>query len=176
MTDRELVAGIRGGTVDYEVLVKQYSGAVNTWALRLLRNRADAEEVCQCVFIRAWLRLGRYDPDRAHLSTWLRQLCQHAAASSLRHKRLEPVSLDALPLAQEPGCTGKAEELAAESERQRLMRMVSELPEAERETLLDRYQRGMTWPATGRAVGRCERQTRYYAARALTTLRRRLRT
>ncbi len=173
MSDAELVEGIRAGRIDYAVLVKRYEGTVRGWLWPLLRSSADVDEVCQCVFIRSWLRLERFNPE-AGLSTWLRRLTERLAFSFLRRRQRQPLGLDQLAEADLPAQEGPAEQVERSITAQRLWQLVSELPELEQETLLDRFLLGRTWVETGRDVGRSERQARYYAAHALATLRERL--
>lgn len=40
-------------------------------ATRYLGSESDADEVVQDVFVKAWRLAGRYDPDKARVSTWL---------------------------------------------------------------------------------------------------------
>lgn len=40
-------------------------------ATKILRDRADAEEVVQEAFVQIWDQAGRYDPDRSSVSTWM---------------------------------------------------------------------------------------------------------
>jgi len=52
------------------------------------RNRADAEELVQEAFLRAWQRRARYDPQWRY-TTWLFTLAERLAASRFRRRRPE---------------------------------------------------------------------------------------
>jgi RNA polymerase sigma-70 factor (ECF subfamily) len=57
---------------------------------RLLGDRAEAEDVQQQVFLEAWQRAERYDPERAGLLTWLLQIARSRAIDQLRRRVPEP--------------------------------------------------------------------------------------
>ena len=54
--------------------------------LRINRNRDDAEEILQDVFVSAWMRCGQFDVERGSVMAWLASIAHHKAVSSLRHR------------------------------------------------------------------------------------------
>ena len=58
--------------------------------VRALGDRAAAEDVQQQVFLEAWQRGERYDPERAGLLTWLLQIARSRAIDHLRRRVPEP--------------------------------------------------------------------------------------
>ncbi len=52
--------------------------------LRILGNRAEAEDALQEVFTRVWLRAGRYDPEKGQPMTWLIAITRNHAIDRLR--------------------------------------------------------------------------------------------
>ncbi|MDB5667004.1 sigma-70 family RNA polymerase sigma factor [Cypionkella sp.] len=55
--------------------------------LRILGNRAEAEDALQEVFTRVWLRASRYDADKGRGMTWLIALARNHAIDRLRARR-----------------------------------------------------------------------------------------
>jgi len=55
--------------------------------LRILAERAEAEDALQELFIRVWLRAGRYDSDRGRGMTWLIALARNLAIDRIRARR-----------------------------------------------------------------------------------------
>jgi len=55
--------------------------------LRILRDRAEAEEVLQEVFIRVWTRAELYDPRLGGPTPWLVRLARNCAIDRLRSRR-----------------------------------------------------------------------------------------
>jgi RNA polymerase sigma-70 factor, ECF subfamily len=52
--------------------------------LRILSNRAEAEDALQEVFTRVWLRAGRFDPEKGRAMTWLISVARNHAIDRLR--------------------------------------------------------------------------------------------
>lgn len=52
--------------------------------LRVVRDRALSEEVCQDVYIEAWRKAATYDPARGSASTWLLMLAHRRAIDRVR--------------------------------------------------------------------------------------------
>lgn len=52
--------------------------------LRMLGERAEAEDALQEVYTRVWLRAGRYDPAKGRGMTWLIAIARNLAIDRLR--------------------------------------------------------------------------------------------
>ena len=71
LLEHQLIARSRAGEEDaFEQIVALHSDRVYGTLRRLGLGPADAEDVAQEVFLRAWRGLGRFE-GRAQLSTWL---------------------------------------------------------------------------------------------------------
>ena len=71
----------------------RYQNYVFTLALRFTKNREDAEEVSQDIFIKAYRSLSDFR-GAAKFSTWLYTIVNNTCISFLRKKKLEVHSLD----------------------------------------------------------------------------------
>jgi RNA polymerase sigma-70 factor (ECF subfamily) len=67
-----------------------HGGATFGFLLRARDDRAAAEDVQQQVFLEAWQRGERYDPERAGLRTWLLTIARSRAIDHLRRRVPEP--------------------------------------------------------------------------------------
>lgn len=75
-------------------LQARYSSRVFGYFCRQLRDRSDAEDLTQDVFLRLYRSRGRYQP-RARFATWIFHITQNVARNALRSRRRRPsVNLD----------------------------------------------------------------------------------
>ncbi len=58
-------------------------------ALRIVRDRALAEDVVHDVFIRVWEKAGTFDPARGHAKGWLFSVLRHQALNVVRQRAVE---------------------------------------------------------------------------------------
>lgn len=94
LTDLDLInSTLAGNTSAYEVLLKRHQRFVFSLALRYTRNREEAEEVAQDVFVKAYRSLATFK-QTAKFSTWLYTITYTTAMTCLRKKRLTITSLD----------------------------------------------------------------------------------
>lgn len=76
MSDRQAPFGRRGLSGAYQ----DYARLVFSIAVTTLGNRADAEDVTQQVFVRAWRSRHTFDPDKGTLRTWLLTITRRVIA------------------------------------------------------------------------------------------------
>ena len=93
-SDIEIIDAVLGGNQQaYAELVKRHQRYIFTLALRFTRNRENAEEVSQDVFVKAYRSLGSYQRS-AKFSTWLYTIVYHTSMTYLRKKRVDTSSID----------------------------------------------------------------------------------
>jgi RNA polymerase sigma factor (sigma-70 family) len=97
MSDAALVELVLADDQDaFTVLVERYKDAVQNLAYRMLSNAAEAEDVTQETFVRAYTQLATYKP--AHkFSTWLLSIASHLAIDQLRRRRFLALPLEDVP-------------------------------------------------------------------------------
>jgi RNA polymerase sigma-70 factor (ECF subfamily) len=145
-TDEQLLAAIaRREAAALATLYERYGRAVFTVALAVVGDRAEAEEVTQEAFLRAWLRACTYDPGRGRAGTWLLRLTRHLAIDHVRRRRLslvggEGTAGDAWPgdRADEASVDVEREVLLAER-RQDVAAALRSLPDKQREVIEHAY-------------------------------------
>lgn len=92
--DEELIGRVLGGDqAAFEVLYERYFNRVFAFAQRRLRNRADAEETVQEVFINVFSSLDSFRGE-APFPAWVLGVTRRTLASRFKRKRHVMVSLD----------------------------------------------------------------------------------
>jgi len=92
--DAELVARAKTGDSDaFELLVKRYRNEVFALSYHFVRNREQAWDVSQEVFIKVHNALARFRGD-ASFKTWLMRITANQCKDYLKKRRLETVSFD----------------------------------------------------------------------------------
>jgi RNA polymerase sigma-70 factor (ECF subfamily) len=93
-SDTEIISQVlKGDHNAYSILVERYKSYVFTLTLRFTKNREDAEEVSQDIFVKAYRYLADFK-GTAKFSTWLYTIVNTTCITFLRKKRLEVHSLD----------------------------------------------------------------------------------
>ena len=93
-SDIEIISLVlKGDQQAYAVLVSRYQSFVFTLTMRMLKNREDAEEVAQDVFVKAYRALADFR-GASKFSTWLYTIVNSSCLSFLRKKKQEIHSLD----------------------------------------------------------------------------------
>lgn len=83
--DRELIERlIKGDKNAFREVYARYSQVVFNLAFRMLRNREEAEEVVQEIFLQVWNKADTYDPGRGAISTWIVNIARSRAIDKLR--------------------------------------------------------------------------------------------
>jgi RNA polymerase sigma-70 factor (ECF subfamily) len=87
--DRDLVAKARRGDVEaFNLLVSRWEKRVFNYLLRLVRNREDALDLSQEVFLKAYQNLGKLE-DAGRFGPWLFRIAHNEAFSLLRKRKPE---------------------------------------------------------------------------------------
>jgi RNA polymerase sigma-70 factor (ECF subfamily) len=152
MTDAELVTRTRDGDPDaFGQLVARYYDACWRFAYHMLGERADAEDVIQETFLRAYLALARYD-ERDQFRGWLFRIltnqCRNALTSRGRRARRfiqDDAALDGAAAPPSGPPTGMQDAT--------LSKALAQLDPAQREALLLKYAEGLEYTEMSAMTG-----------------------
>jgi RNA polymerase sigma-70 factor (ECF subfamily) len=102
-TEAQIIASIlAGNTHEFHDLIRPHERSVYIMALSLLHNEADAEDVAQEAFLKAFRNLPHFRGE-SKFSTWLISITLNEARSRLRsRKNVKIESLDESPEGQGP--------------------------------------------------------------------------
>lgn len=92
-SDEQVVDRVRAGeTALYELLMRRHNQRIYRVARAILRDDAEAEDVMQDAYVRAYQNLGAFE-GRAKFSTWLTRIAVHEALARCQ-KRSRFQSID----------------------------------------------------------------------------------
>lgn len=175
LSDEEVVARVRGGeTALYEVLMRRYNQRVYRVARSILRNDAEAEDVMQDAYVRAYQHLDQF-AGRAGFATWLTRIAVHEAlARARRSNRWESLDDESEPAQDEaaPRSSGDRDPERAMFDREMktlLESAIERLPRDYRTVFVLREVEGMSTAETAESLGVSEDviKTRLHRARGL---------
>lgn len=83
----------QGDMLAFNALIDEYKAMAFTLALKLMKNREDAEEVAQDAFVKAYKNIGQFE-GKSKFSTWLYTIVYNTALTRLRKKQLDMQDID----------------------------------------------------------------------------------
>ena len=120
LTDAQLLALVtRGENWALAELYDRYARLVFAIALKILNDRASAEEIVQQVFIKVWRSARDYRVERGKFTTWMMSIAQHQCIDELRRRRVRPVI--------QPGAEELLSELASDDDPAQAVQFTFEL-------------------------------------------------
>ena len=153
-TDVQLMLDVKAGDEQsFALLLHRYRTPLVNFLYRMVRNREQAEDLAQEVFIRVYRARADYVPS-AKFTTWLCRIATNLALNSVRdtrHQRMEvsldaPVTVDSeegneRPLDVAEKNPNIEEHLVQEAQRDMIRHAIDKLPEKQRAAvLLHKYQ------------------------------------
>jgi RNA polymerase sigma-70 factor, ECF subfamily len=169
--DDELVARVRDGeTRLFEELVRRYQDPVYGMALRFLGDSAEAQDVAQEAFLRAFRGIKDFKGE-ARFSTWLYRITYNLCADWLRRNR-KP-GRRAAPYAEAEEVADAHEDLEGglleREEREAVRRAVDELDGIYRTVVILLYYQKLSYEQIAAVLGVPVKtvETRLYRARRL---------
>ena len=90
----------KASAAEYAYFVRQYSQQVLDFTSHMVTDIADAEEVAQDAFVKAFRSLDSFAGQSSFL-TWVCRIAYHESLNRLKRKRLYWMNIDELPLSQD---------------------------------------------------------------------------
>jgi RNA polymerase sigma-70 factor (ECF subfamily) len=171
-TDFEYIQMVRrGDPAGAEALFHRHADAIVRFSTRMLGSPADAEEVCQDVFLKMIDRAEQFD-GRGPLVSWLLSIAANACRNRLRSRKVRsafPLRDAAEVAAPDPSAIGS---LIAHEEATQLREALSALTEEQREALVLARYHGLSYAEVARTLSTTEGAIKTRIFRALEVLRR----
>jgi RNA polymerase sigma-70 factor, ECF subfamily len=141
LTDEEVVNRVRAGeTALYEVIMRRYNQRLYRIARAILHNDAEAEDVMQDAYVRAYTHLGQFAA-RSPFSCWLTRIAVNEALarrrSSKQHQEVDATEFDGEISMQDLYKSPDPEQNASSAQlREFLEQAVLDLPEQYRTVIM----------------------------------------
>lgn len=123
-----LVRVASGDRAALRIVYQDTSAKLFGVCLRILKDRSEAEDVLQDVYVTVWRKAGTFDPGRASPITWLVAIARNRAIDRLRasavSRRLEPI--ESAEAVNDPA-PAAVERVELAQQQQRLARCLDEL-------------------------------------------------
>jgi RNA polymerase sigma factor (sigma-70 family) len=168
LSDEALVAQIaRGDEQALSAFYDRFGRIVFSLALRVVRNAQVAEEATQEAFLAVWRSADEYRASRGSARTWLLTIAHRRAVDRVRYEQRRVAAnepLDDTTQAQIRQTLPSAEDEAwVAFERERLVRALAQIPDAERELIelayFDGYTQSQLAERLGLPLGTVKRRT-----------------
>jgi RNA polymerase sigma-70 factor (ECF subfamily) len=169
--ETELIArSIDGDTGAFGTLYERYLGAIYRYVYYSVPDHAEAEDLTENVFLKAWQALPRFRLQEAGFRAWLYRIAHNAIIDRHRtRKRTEP--LEEVAHLRDPAPTPETV-VEADQEVLRLSAALSRLKPKARQVILCRFISGLSHAETAEALGVSEGHVRVLQHRALKRMRR----
>jgi RNA polymerase sigma-70 factor, ECF subfamily len=159
-------------------LVGAYQRLVFGLALRVVADRADAEEVAQDTFARAYWALAGYPAERVaamRLRPWLAQIALNQARNRLRGRPPPARPLEdgdrGLPVVAAPAAAQPDQLAERRQEREQLAELLAGLPRGWREAVVLRHVEGLAYAEVAEVLGRPVGTVKTHVHRGVRQLR-----
>jgi RNA polymerase sigma-70 factor (ECF subfamily) len=178
VTEARLVAqALAGSQPAFEQIVRRYQRPVIRLIARLTGDFAQAEDLAQDTFVKAFRNLAAFDTTR-RLSSWLFRIAHNTALDALRRRRPATVQLGAptgaVGHAAEPAAPPQADPLERRALGQALEAALAALRPDHRVAFSLRYEEGLSFDEIGHVLNIPETTARSHVHRARKELSRRL--
>lgn len=171
--DADLIRRIQSG--DSAAVGLLYDRHVTTLfpiALRIVRDRAEAEDVVHDAFVAVSDRADRYSEERGTVVAWLVTLVRNLSIDRTRRRDRRGAIAREVLAHEPPPSTRDAERATSEAaEREHVRAALGELPEAQRRTLEIAFFEGLSYPEIAEREYVPLGTIKSRAARALAALR-----
>ncbi|MDF1692400.1 MAG: sigma-70 family RNA polymerase sigma factor [Zhongshania sp.] len=129
----------KGEHAAFEVLVNRHLDAVLGFAERMIGTRADAEDIAQDTFAKAWQQARRWKPGQAQYRTWLFQLAMNLIRDRWRKQRpSEPLDDTIADTQATPDS-----QLQSAAQAARVNAALQQLPERQRAAIILNHYHGL---------------------------------
>ena len=124
-------------------LYDRHSGPLYGLILRILRNRSEAEDVLQEVFVAVWNRAETYDVGVGSPAAWLVRIARNRAIDRLRSNAARVRAVESVPFDLQASDNPETDAWLGEQQRA-VARALDAIPREQRDLIEEAYYLGLT--------------------------------
>jgi RNA polymerase sigma-70 factor (ECF subfamily) len=150
VTDEQLIGRVQSGDeAALALLHHRHSPLLRTVISRVVHNDADTDDVLQEVFLELWNRSHSYSQDKGKALGWMVTIARRRAIDRIRRRQAycraeERMRLESGGRSEIDETQSVADEVGAADRAEVFQKLLSTLPEAQREALHMAYYKGLS--------------------------------
>lgn len=177
LTDEAIVERVRAGEHElYEILIRRHNQRLYRVARSILRDDAEAEDVMQDAYVRAYSHLHQFE-GRASFTTWLTKIAVYEALARARRNgrflTCDDTSMDERTITGDPAALPRTpeDELSQQELRHLLTEAIDSLPATHRLVFVMRQVEGISTEDVAESLGISPENVKVRLHRAKAALR-----
>ena len=165
-----IIKRAKGGEAEaFGLLYDHYLPPIYRFVLFRVNHREEAEDITHQTFLKAWERIGQYEPQGHPFGSWLYRIARNTVIDT--HRKTNPyISIDEVTahLAEKES---QSELLDSKIKWEMLLEAIGELKEIEQEVLFLRFVEDLSHEEAASVVGKSEGAVKLIQHRALKNLK-----
>ena len=169
--DNALMTGIADGNeAALRCLMSRYAGSIIAISQRILKNRADAEDVASELFIELWMKRQRFDSSRGNPRAYIFMMTRSRSLDRLRKQAPSPTSAELQELLMDRGAT--PDQVLFRADRSKIIeQQLGELESTQRKAIELAFFEGLTHDQTAKRLDIPLGTTKTHIRKGLAKLR-----
>jgi RNA polymerase sigma-70 factor (ECF subfamily) len=170
--NRLVEKAIRGDAEAFGSIYDVFIDRIYQYVYYRVRNKDDAEDITQQVFVKAWKAIKRYKITSKPFIAWLLRISQNLIKDFYRTRKITSY-ID--PEFEMPGNEISPEKQAElQYDQKELRRIISGLPEEQQQVIMMKFIEGFSYPEIAASLQKSEGAVRVIQHRALKKMRTRM--
>ncbi len=161
---------IDGDKEAFGLLYSHYQPQIYRFIYIKVSERAEAEDICHQVFLKAWQNIGRFNYQKLPLSSWLYKIARNQIIDTYRSKREDISLIDVEDIATTDHLEIE-EKIDAKDEIEKVKKAIEKLKPEQQDVIIMRYIEEMSPKEIAFAIGKSPTAVRIIQHRAIKSLR-----
>jgi RNA polymerase sigma-70 factor (ECF subfamily) len=163
-------SAIDGDSKAFETLYLRYLESIYRYIFFRVGDEAQAEDMTEEVFVRAWEALPKFKPSKSPFASWLYRIAHNLLVD--HYRRRNPISIPVEDLAYHSDSSKLPEVMVGEKQEYEILaKAIMRLDPVEQDVIILRFMQGLSHREVAALIGKSPTASRVIQHRALNTLR-----